>query len=372
MSSQLANTPAVAAPPPAARRGLRFLPALAYAAFWLGVGLFQALAEWERYVRRGDPYPWEPFLWELSSTAVIGVLALAVHRWNLRLIAPARGWPSRVAGHLAGLAAFTLAHSALMYALRFAVYGLAGVAYAPGGALVVLGYEAPKDAVTYAILVGLSLGLHVFLREQRQAAELARVSEQLAQARLAQLQAQLHPHFLFNALNLVSSVMHEDVERADRILAELADLLRLSLGAGRRTMHGVAEELRWVESFLSIMRQRFGERLVATIRVEPEAAACAMPALLLVAPVENAVKHGVARASGATEVRVLARRAGGRLEIAVVDTGDGGPAPEGDGIGLANARARLAALYGDAAQVSLERRAGETWLRMSFPAEAAP
>jgi signal transduction histidine kinase len=370
MSSLPASPPAVAEPR-AARGGARILPALAYSAFWLGVGLFQALAEWERYVRRGDPYPWEPFLWELSSTVVVGLLAFAVHRWNLRLLVAAGAWPARLAGHLGGVVAFTLAHSALMYALRFAVYGLAGVAYAPGGALAVLAYEAPKDAVTYAILVALSLGLRALLREQRQAAELVRVSEQLAQARLAQLQAQLHPHFLFNALNLVSSVMHEDVERADRILAELADLLRRLMGAGRRAMHSVAEELCWVEPFLSIMRQRFGERLVATIRVEPDAAACTMPALLLMAPVENAVKHGVARARGATEVRVHARCAGGRLELDVVDTGDGGPGPEGDGIGLANARARLATLYGEAAHVSLERRAGETWLRMSFPARAA-
>jgi signal transduction histidine kinase len=359
-------------PGPAARR--RAAPPAAlwagYALFWLGVGLFQAFAEWEHYVRRGDPYPWEPFLWELSSAAVVGLLAVGVHRWNLRLLAGRGGWPARVAGHLAGLVAFVLAHSALMYALRFAVYGLAGVSYAPGGVAFVLGYEAPKDAVTYAILVGMSLGLHVFLREQRQAAELARVSEQLAQARLAQLQAQVHPHFLFNTLNLVSSVMHEDVERADRILAELADLLRLSMGAGRQAMHSVAHEMRWVEPFLSIMRQRFGERLLTAVEVDPQAAHCELPALLLMAPVENAVKHGVARASGATEVRVLARRAGDRLEIDVVDTGDAGPAPagEGEGTGLANARARLATLYGDAASVRLERAGGVTRLRMTLPA----
>jgi len=343
---------------------------LAYAAFWLGVGLFQAIAEWERLAGRG-PYAWEPFVWELSSTAVVGALALAVHRWNQFLLARARGLAARLAGHLAGLAGFALAHSGGMYALRFGVYALAGVAYEPGGVARVLGYEVPKDAVTYAILVGLSLGLVAFVREQRHAAELARVGEQLAQARLAQLQAQVQPHFLFNTLNLVSSVMHEDVDRADRILAELADLLRVSMAASRRPVHALAEELRWVEPFLSIMRQRFGERLATAIEVEPEAARCAVPALLLMAPVENAVRHGVARASGPTEVRVQARRAGDVLEIEVVDTGDGTPAPDGEGSGLANARARLEALHGAAAEVSLERRDGRTHLRMRLPARAA-
>ena len=345
---------------------------LGYAAFWLGVGLFQAVAEWQHYVRRGDPYPWEPFVWELSSTAVVGLLAIAVHAWNGRLLPAAVGWPARIAGHLAGLAAFALAHTGLMYALRFGIYGLAGVRYAPGSAAFVLGYEAPKDAVTYAILVGMSLGLHVFLREQRQARELARVNEQLAQARLAWLQAQIHPHFLFNTLNLISSVMHEDVERADRILCELAELLRESLGAGRLTMHALARELRWVEPFLAIMRQRFGDRLATQVDVDAAAAACELPPLALMAPVENAVKHGVARASGVAQVRVVGRVVGGRLRLDVVDTGDSaGPAPRDGGTGLADLRARLATIYGADASVTLEREGGETRLRVELPARRA-
>jgi hypothetical protein len=361
------TTPATAAPPP--RPGAVLW--LAYAAFWLGVGLFQSVAEWQHYVRRGDPHPWEPFLWELSSTSVIGLLAIAVHRWNLHLLAPGRSLAARLAGHLGGLAAFVLAHSALMYALRFGVYAVAGVDYVPGGPGRVLGYEAPKDAVTYAILVGMSFGLHAFLREQRQAGELARVNEQLARARLAWLQAQIHPHFLFNTLNLISSVMHEDVERADRIVCRLADLLRESLGAGRLTLHPVARELRWVEPYFDIMRERFGDRLVARIEVDAEAAACEIPPLVLMAPVENAVKHGVARASGVAEVRVEGRVAGGRLLLDVVDTGDAEPLSRDGGTGLADLRARLATLYGDAASATLERLPGATRLRLALPARRA-
>ena len=359
-----------AVPPAAALRAGAGLW-LAYAAFWLGVGLFQAVAEWQHYVRRGDPYPWEPFLWELSSTAVVGLLAIAVHGWNVRLLAPGRGPVPRIAGHLAGVLAFALAHSALMYALRFGVYALAGVPYHPGSAAHVLGYEAPKDAVTYAVIVGMSLGLHVFLREQRQARELARVNEQLAQARLAWLQAQIHPHFLFNTLNLISSVMHEDVERADRILCQLADLLRESLGAGRVTLHAVARELRWVEPWFAIMRQRFGADLETRIDVDAEAAACAIPPLALMAPVENAVKHGVARASSVAQVRVVGRVVDGRLQLDVIDTGDAEPVARDGGTGLADLRARLATLYGDEASVSLERLPGETRLRLVLPARRA-
>src|ERR1700761_3145628 len=92
------------------RSASRLLPWLAYAAFWLGVGLFFSLAEWQHYVRGGGPYPWEPFLWEMSGSSTAGILAVAVYRLNDRLLARPRGLGVRIAAYLAGLAAFSLAH----------------------------------------------------------------------------------------------------------------------------------------------------------------------------------------------------------------------------------------------------------------------
>jgi hypothetical protein len=344
---------------------------LAYAAFWLGIGLFFSLAEWQHYVQHGGEHPWEPFLRETSGSLTTGLLAVAVYRWNERLLAAGTGRAAQVAGHLAGVVVFALAHTALMFAMRAVVYSLAGVAYHPGALQAILGYESAKDAVSYVLVLGLSTGLRAFLREQRQAAELARLNTRLAEARLARLQEQVQPHFLFNTLNLVSSVMHEDVERADRILSELADLLRQSMSAARVSEHSLAQEMRWVEPFLSIMRQRFGERLQARVAISDEAARCLVPALLLMAPVENAVKHGVARSSALVEIEVSAQVIDGRLRIDVVDTGDGtqGEA-EGGGTGLANMSARLAVLYGDAAGVTLAREPGRTRLRVTLPARA--
>jgi hypothetical protein len=345
---------------------------LAYAAFWLGIGVFFSLAEWQHYVQHGGEHPWEPFLWELSGSLATGVLALAVYRWSERLLAWRIGWAGLLAGHLAGVVVFALAHSALMFSMRAAVYGLAGVEYHPGALQAILGYESAKDAVSYVLVLGLSMGLRAFLREQRQAAELARLNTHLAEARLARLQDQVQPHFLFNTLNLISSVMHEDVERADRILSELADLLRQSMSAARTPEHSVAHEMRWVEPFLSIMRQRFGERLQARVAISAQAARCSVPTLLLMAPVENAVRHGVARSAAAVEIEVSARVLEGRLQIDVVDTGDvTAPVPvtdDGGGTGLANTRARLATLYGDTAGVVLTREPGRTRLRITLPA----
>ena len=349
------------------RSGSRFLPWLTYAAFWLGVGLFFALAAWQRYVQYGGQHQWEPFLWELSGSLTAGALAVAIHRWNGWLLAHVR-LPVLVAGHVAGVVAYALAHCAAMYGIRFVVYALMHVEYRPGSLLSVLGYEGAKDAVTYVLVLGLSMGWRSFQREQRQAAEVERLNAHLAEARLARLQEQIHPHFLFNTLNLISSVMHEDVERADRILAELADLLRQSMSAANAAEHTLAQEMRWVEPFLSIMRQRFGERLRTRLEISPAARDCIIPTLLLMAPVENAVKHGVARSAAGADVAVVAEVVAGQLRIDIVDTGDAPVEAQPGGTGLANARARLAALQGDAAGITLQREDGRTRVRVTLPA----
>ncbi len=352
------------------KSALRLVPWLGYAAFWLGVGLFFSLAEWQHYMRGGGMHPWEPFLWEMSGALSSGILAVSVYRLSDRLLRRDVGRGARIAAWIAGAPVFALAHSALMYGMRGIVYALARVDYHPGDLRSVLAYESAKDVVSYALLLGLCLGWRAFRREQDQAAEVARLNAHLAEARLARLQEQIHPHFLFNTLNLISSVMHEDVERADRILSELADLLRQSMSAANAAEHSVAHEMRWVEPFLSIMRQRFGERLRTRIGVSDAAARCLVPTLLLMAPVENAVKHGVARSGAGVDVEVVADVIAGQLRIDVVDTGDAPVAEQHGGTGLANLRARLATLYGDAAGVTLERADGRTRVRVTLPARA--
>ncbi len=356
--------------PEARSRGVARRPLvwLAYTAFWSGVGLFFALAEWQHYVRAGGRHPWEPFLWELSGALSTGLLAIAIYRWNEWLLAPPRGRVAAVAGHLAGYVVYTLGHSALMFGARWPVYLLLQLHYEPGSLRSVLAYEAAKDAVSYMLVVGLSMGWRAFLHAQRQAAEVERLNAHLAEARLARLQEQVQPHFLFNTLNLVSSVMHEDVERADRILSELADLLRQSMSASRASEHRLAQELRWVEPYLSIMRQRFGQRLRTRIEVSEAAGRCLVPTLLLMAPVENAVKHGVARSTANVEVDVVAEVVDGGLRVDILDTGDAAVQEHGGGTGLANLRARLAALHGDAAGVTLAREGARTRVRVTLPA----
>lgn len=321
---------------------------LPYVALLTVVGLLLSFSALQAYRQDGGTRPWEPFLWEFSSVAVIGALALAVHALVGRL--RGRPWAQQLAAHALALPLFSVLHIAGMFGLRLLVYGLVGVGYRPDDIPTLLVYEGGKDAVSYLSFCLISRGVWM-----ARAAEQARL--ELVELRLARLADQVQPHFLFNTLNLISSVMYEDVARADRLLCQLADLLRQTLAAQQRAAHTLREELALVQPFLALMQARFGpERLVVRMAADDAALDCRLPALLLLAPVENAVKHDVARHRGQVTVTVAASREGDRLRLRVSNHGDT-PAlepssdPDG-GLGLRNLRERLAARYGDAARMA--------------------
>lgn len=322
----------------------------ALAAFMLANGALLGLAEFQHY--RGQ-HPWEPFLWELSSAVVVGALIPAIYRWHAG--ARCRPWAVFAGLHLLGAVLFVLCHVAGMFGLRFAFYALMGQRYEPGSWLDVLAYETGKDLISYVLIVGICHGLQLWFEGQQRDRELQAVRSELAEARLARLAEQIQPHFLFNTLNLISATMYEDVARADRLLCELAELLRQQLAAQATQQHTLADELRLVEPYLSLMQARFGERLAVRIEVSEEARRCQVPTLLLISPVENAIKHDVALNSAAVEVRVLGNVANGELCLAIENSGTTAERDAREGaIGLANLRQRVATLYGSRAAVSLE------------------
>jgi len=341
----------------------------AYAAVVLAVGLLQGVAELQRYLARGGRHPWEPFLWEISSVLCTGVLGVLVYHWHVAGLA--RRGLVQLARHVLGAAAYVLLHVGGMFGLRFAVYALAGMTYRPGNAAQILGYEAGIDLASYGFMVAICHGLWLYVDGQRRQQDLARLRAELAEARLSRLTEQIQPHFLFNTLNLVSSVMYEDVARADRILCDLAALLRQALTAQEVGMHSLAQELGLVEPYLSIMRARFGERLTISVEVSDEARDCLMPALLLISPVENAVKHDVALTSAPVRVAVRGWVDAGRLHLSVSNSGTAPERVHRDGaVGLANTRERLQVLYGDAAALQLQPGAdGGSVLSLQLPVQ---
>jgi two-component system, LytTR family, sensor kinase len=341
------------------------------------VWLLLSASALQAYRLGGGSHPWEPFLWEASSVIVIGVLALVLHR----LVGRLRGHSGlyQMAVHALALPLFSLLHIGGMFGLRFAVYALVGMDYHADPLPTLLVFEGAKDAVSYLSILLMSHGVWAAQASREREQELDRTRRELAELQLARLADQVQPHFLFNTLNLIASVMHEDVEQADRLLCQLADLLRHSLAAQAQTEHTLDEELALIAPFLALMQARFGpERLVVQIDADAAARACRLPSLLLLAPVENAVKHDVALHPGPVTVRVAGRREGATL---VLEVHNQRPAPShplttatatanpasGLGMGLRNTRERLLARHGAQASVTLSSSAQGSCLQLRLP-----
>lgn len=173
----------------------------------------------------------------------------------------------------------------------------------------------------------------------------ARLESQLAEARLSALAMELQPHFLFNTLNAISSLVHSDPMGADKMIARLSTLLRRTLDAGQRPLATLDEELALLALYLDIQRVRFGDRLTVSIDVEDAVRDAEVPRLLLQPLVENAMQHGLSPKIGPVRLEVRARRNANTLEIEISDDGVGLGSPVSEGTGLTNTRSRLAQLY---------------------------
>ncbi|HEY8899334.1 MAG TPA: histidine kinase [Chthoniobacterales bacterium] len=177
----------------------------------------------------------------------------------------------------------------------------------------------------------------------------------LTRARLEALKAQLQPHFLFNTLNTIAGLVHEQPDKADAMLVALSDLLRLSLETSSEVELPLGREMEYVERYLAIIGVRFDGRIGHSMDVDSDARNALVPAFILQPLVENAVQHGLLPRPEGGSVTVTARRQGARLRIIVSDDGLGFRSrPDAtEGIGLGNARARLEQLYGDDAVLEM-------------------
>jgi signal transduction histidine kinase len=187
-------------------------------------------------------------------------------------------------------------------------------------------------------------------RERRRAAEALHAE---TAARLALLQAQIEPHFLFNTLANVHSLIEEDPDKASLILEELNTYLRTSLRRTRQPTSTLGEELELVEALLAIAATRLGRRLDYVISAPEELHSQQLPPLLLQPLVENAIRHGIEPAVGGGKIQVDVKKVDDSLELTVLDTGVGLNEESPQGVGLANIRARLSSLYGPDGKLAL-------------------
>ena len=239
----------------------------------------------------------------------------------------------------------------------------------------------PVSILLYWLTLGAGYALEGARRERAQALRTTELEGQLARSELAVLRAQLHPHFLFNALNTaVSLVRAGQPEAGVRVLTHLSELLR-QLVSGVEQEVPLGEELRLLDSYLEIERARFGSRLSIIVDVPTELLDAYVPGLVLQPLVENALRHGVGRRDAHGHVWIDARAVGAtRLELRVRDDGPGlardvldARSEPSTGIGIGNTRARLSRLYGDTGTLELrDRQGGGAEVIVSLPLRNSP
>jgi LytS/YehU family sensor histidine kinase len=249
--------------------------------------------------------------------------------------------------HFGILLAGSFVHTSLNWGLRLVLFPLAGLGHYDYGLMPTRYFmELPADVIFYTIWAGMTT---LFYRQFRA----TQLEKTLAQAQLQNLRLQLNPHFLFNTLNTISSVMYEDVRIADRMIARLSDLLRSTLDRGDAQEVTLEREIEFLRLYVETMKARFEERLEFAVDASAETRGAMVPPLVLQPLVENSIKHGADGQSSKVRIEVRAARENGSLRLEVRDHGPGLVGIRKDGVGLSNTAERLERLYGGTHRMNL-------------------
>jgi two-component system LytT family sensor kinase len=317
------------------------------ALIWLGIGAVDEARQFLRFqlVRPDRDWDWEisivSRLFDIAHwTVFTAVIYLICRRWTL---GRGRG-AGPVLVHVAAACAFGMASTLLNWGLAEALwkeYPLARF----------IGRVFHANVLSYVAAAAVChLVIHARAARERALRE-SELQERLSVAQLQALKTQIEPHFLFNTLNSVAQLIHENPAAAERMLDSLADLLRLTIDLGQASEVTLEQEVRILTAYLEIQRMRFEDRLRFSLHVPPELRDALVPSLVLQPLVENSIRHGLTPRAAPGNVRVDASAdEDGRLRLVVTDDGVGlpGGGPPREGVGLKNTRARLQRLYGAA------------------------
>jgi len=234
----------------------------------------------------------------------------------------------------------------------------------------------PQDTINFGLIAAAYHVLQGYRRDRERERIQSDLRMRLATAELGLLRMQLQPHFLFNVLNTVSSLMETDTARARTLLADVGHLFRLSLERLGRQEVRLVDEIDFIRRYLDVQKVRFGDRLDVHISLDPELEDVWVPSLILQPLVENAVRHGVEPRRGIVVVRVAARVGGERVHLTVEDEGDAAaPAPKAtndQGIGLRNTRSRLLQLYDGSAEMNVSSIDAAYRVTIALPIRTTP
>ena len=290
---------------------------------------------------------WQSTVWLLWAIMTPLVLWLGrrypLERTNWRRIAPI---------HLLASVLLTILHLLGVAGLRYAVPMLLDEPQTFGYVLMSVINYFHINLLAYWAILGVASAFDFYRRWQKEQLQGAQLKEQLAQAKLQALQMQLHPHFLFNTLHTIATLVDDEPKLARQMIARLGDFLRLTLQENAAETVTLGREMEFARAYLSIEEMRFQDRLKVHYEFEPDVMAALVPYLILQPLVENAIRHGLAPRASHGRLELRAKQRDGRLQIEVRDNG-GKLAAVNEGLGLANTRTRLEQLYGTEANLTL-------------------
>ncbi|MEG2805007.1 histidine kinase [Stenotrophomonas sp.] len=325
-----------------------------YLALWTLVALVFAM---QSSINVGLPRTHWP-LWDLVRWSLIqwySWAALAPLVFRLAERHPVRG-----SQRFHGLGAQVLASVGVTLA-AMVLGALVSTLFEPSGFAEQLGYFLEQHfaigLLTYWTLFAIQQALYFHAEKARRELEASQLATELAQSRLLALKSQLQPHFLFNTLHAIITLLDEDKLSAEDMLLRLSELLRAFLEDYDGQEISLRQELDLIELYLGIQRVRFKDRLTTRTYIAPDTLDCAVPSLILQPLVENALRHGIGQRVGSDTIEIEARRDGDALCIEVRNRNSAlsaEPTAAGHGIGMANTRLRLQELYGEAAEVRLD------------------
>lgn len=374
MNTFSADPPAHAHHPPGSAgretRSARVRFALWAVGIWTLLAVLGASHDGLKLAAQGQPVPWtRSFAVSFTDWYTCAAFTPVV-LWLVRRHPPTgRGWMRAGVLYAAAAGAMVVLKALLYVPLRQAMAPLPG--YTVG---VALADRFFFELMAFASMFGIALALryHRTLRDRETAA--ARLEARLAHAQLQALRSQIRPHFLFNTMNAISTLMHRDADAADEMLSRLCELLRDSLDADGVQEVPLRHELRVLDHYLDIMRLRFPDRLAVDVRVDDDVLDERVPQFILQPLAENAIEHGIARRSRGGRIVVAAAREGGGLRITVADNGPGpagGPAASREEAGLRHTRERLREIYGPDAALRLRGSPRGTEVELSIPSTRA-
>jgi len=323
--------------------------------FWLLFAVFMTGVMTLVHPITNRPAPvWDEFIWELAFavTWIAGtpVVLWIANRFSLR-------HSNRIRNSIllltAGIGLSTVQctlHGIIIYASRPDIH-----AFNVNIILSSLFYNIDKMLIVYCGLAILQHAMDFYRSFQEKELKASRLETQLSQAQMMALKMQLQPHFLFNTLNAIVTLIHKNPDLAEETIVRLSDFLRITLDASGKQIVTLKEELEFITAYLSIEEVRFNGRLTYRNLVEPELFDAQVPMLIVQPLVENAIKHGFSQFEGSSVLEISAVKKNSSLTIIVQD--DAAPSLSlqnmREGIGLTNIRSRLQALYGEAASLTI-------------------